>query len=650
MKQHQNPPTCPLAARLNSWVTGKERGGVMIGAVMAMVVAGVLGAGAASMLGTTAQHEVRANYGERAYYLAESGFNYAYATYCRDGKDALAALFDSSFDIPGGGGRFTITSSSAMNDGGEEMFTVNGEQTVSKGGDLTITNVVGNLSARNGTFQIGEKQYRYLNYDSGSNTMENIIGLDHDDFPVTLAAGTTAKTIDSAELVLRGEYPGSGELNAARTITYWTPLTPCKHVDSGGEELSTFDPAAFPEGQQPTYNITPIAASDFHLSGGGDPKSVVTSDTYTHPQGGTYQRTDLKVQGYDSEGSGLNEVRYHYVPFKHNAAGLGMSQAWEMNNNLLSYDVQIKAATGPWLNYAGMGFMFRAQKQGSGQNVYYSGYGISFLRYNWPISVNGDRDFIPAAVKPTNSASGRENNSMLLVLWEQTGQTTWQWLAYKKLHYLTSHDTWSQRTSSDVYDDYVKGSQYNGDGYFIHDDSTVMIRVVEKMVDDARTNDIQLLFGDARWSSNTQSGRSQNSDAYDVMSNRYGYHQRFSPAGEELWKWPSLPDISASNWSPAENDWFTAVNWDRVNPAASALLRNDEAGIASIVRDAGHTSAGFSNNQENRPELVIHTFGYTDSSYSTSGRGPIHFTDFAVQLLAGGGEGAGLPYIGPIIH
>lgn len=647
MKHHPLAICCRfLAVRRRSWANG-EHGGVMIGAVMAMVVAGVLGAGAASMLGTTAQHEVRANYGERAYYLAESGFRYAAAAYRHNGKDALAALpLDTPFNASGGG-RFTITART-IKDGGEAVFTINSEQTISKGGNLTINGAAEELNALNGAFQVDGKLYRYLNFDSNNNTLENIIGLGHDDFPATFTDGSTAETIDSAELVLKGEYPGSGELNAARTVTYWWPLS---GGSGGGEALATFDPNAFPEGQQPTYTITPIAASDFHLSGGGpNAKSTVSSGTYTHPQGGTYQRTDLIVRGYDSLGSGTSQIRYHYVPFKHNAAGLGLSQAWEMNSNLLSYDVQIKAATGPWLDYAGMGFMFRAVKQGSGQNVYYSGYGISFLRYNWPISSDSDRDFIPAAVKPTNAEGGRENNSLLLVLWEQTGQTTWRWLAYKKLHYLTSHATWSQRTSSAVYDNYVKGSQYNGDGYFIHDDSTVTIRVVEKMVDDARTNDIQLLFGDARWSSDTQAGRSQNSDAYDVMANRYGYHQRFSPPGEELWKWPSLPDISAANWSPAENDWFSAAAWDRVNPASAALTRNDEAGIASIVRDAGHTSAGFSDNQENRPELVIHTFGNTCASYTTTGCGPIHFTDFAVRLLAGGGEGAGLPYIGPIIH
>ena len=262
------------------------------------------------------------------------------------------------------------------------------------------------------------------------------------------------------------------------------------------------DPTDFPGGQQPVYTPDTISGNDYSTPNN---KSGVTTASYSHPQGGTYERTDLIVFGYNSLGSGTNAVRYLYVPFKHNTAGLGLYQAWDLNNEMLSYDVQVKMGTTPPVNYASMGFMFRARLQGTGQNTYYSGYGISFMRYE-DLNASND-DFIPNSVKPTLSGGGTQSNRMLLVFWEQTGQTTWRWLAYKKLHLLSSNSNWSQRTTSEIYDNWVRGSQYSGDGYFIHDDTTLMIRVIEKMVDGARTNDVQLFFGDARWTSNTQNGR-----------------------------------------------------------------------------------------------------------------------------------------------
>lgn len=616
------------------------RGGVLIGAVAAMVVMGALGAGMVSMLGTAALHEVRANHGERAFYLAESGFRFAVSTSREGGRAALEALpLNKPFNNIPGGGHFTIIGRTIRDDATFRVAaTPQQPVTINKGGNLTITEVTtGYLPPRNGLFQIAGKFYRYLKFDSASNTLENLVGHGHQVFPVHFVDEFSATVRGNVELKLRGAFPGDGDLNVFRTVTYYWPLS--GGAGTGGA-LSTFDPADFPGGQRPDYAITPVAGAHFRPTS----SSRVVTRHYIHPQGGTYMRTDLIVEGRDSLGrnNDLGQIRYHYVPFKHNAANLGMWQAWLRNNHLLSYDVQVKVATGPQLDYAGMGFMFRAKKQGSGQNVFYSGYGISFMRYNWPVSKNDDRDFIPPAVKPTNVAGGHEPNSLLLVLWEQTGQSTWQWLAYKNLETLNPPT-------------FVRGRQYNGDGYFIHDDSTLMIRVVEKWQEGIRTNDIQLFFGDARWSHADQHGRTQDNVADNVREKRFGYHQRLSPsAGEELWRWPSLPNISATHWHNIANDndsdWFSAVAWDRVNPGSTATQRHDEAGIASIIRDAGHTSAGFTNNQVKRPELVLHTFGNTCEVYNSPGCGPVHFNDLAVRLLRGEGSGAGIPFIAPIME
>jgi len=120
----------------------KQRGGVLIGAVIVMVVMGVLGAGMVAMLGSTALQEVRANHGERAYYLAESGYRFAESTRLKD-SDAFWALDDDTdvlsydhsivVDDPDVGGKFTINLVKLMkDDGGEydDAANVHGDQNV----------------------------------------------------------------------------------------------------------------------------------------------------------------------------------------------------------------------------------------------------------------------------------------------------------------------------------------------------------------------------------------------------------------------------------------------------------------------------------------------------------------------------------------
>lgn len=665
-----------MLKRFSAWIQlrclgrqdNHERGGVLIGAVVAMVVMGALGAGMVSMLGTTALHEVRANHGERAYYLAESGFRFANSTFRQGGKAALEGLLVAPNDttFAPGGGSFTIiteeseTEKSEIRDGGQDIFSVDGTQTVAKGGNLRV--IVEDdeddedvLPSRNGFFRIAsepDRLYRYLRFDSNTSTLENIIGSGHDDFPVVFVDEDLADVVASAKLVIRGEFPGSGYLNVARSVTYWWPLPE--------EALATFDPDDFPGGQRPDYKALIKKGAPFRLTNDDDDDdygdygdhSRIVRGRHDPGSGYTY---DLIVGGYDDyldlEDELDQEIRYQYVPFKRSTANLDMVRARELNNDFLSYDVQVKVATGPRLSYASMGFMFRGKRQESYDNgdFYYSGYGISFMRYNWPITyydndgVHDDRDFIPPGVKPDTGVAGNEKDSLLLVLWEQTGHTTWQWLAYKNLEKLVPHT-------------FVRGQQHLGDGYFIHHDSTLMIRVVERMVAGVRSNDIQLFFGDARWSSNNQASRLQDNNAFNVNENRFGYHQRLSPTdGEELWRWPSLPNISATHWNN-DSDWFSAVEWDRVNPASSATATRhlDETGKFSIIRDAGHTSLGFSNNQVRRPELVLHVFGNTasfdddDPCSDYKACGPVHFNDFAVRLLQGSSITGGAIFLPPI--
>lgn len=643
MNRHPASQTQPL-------VFGeKQTGALLIGLIITMVVLSLLGAGMVYIFSSSTLNPISGNYAQRAYYNAEAGFRYVTALYRHSSEDKTVFnpyVTPQVIQLPGGG-TATVTVS-----GLSSTFVPAKANYVSGGGNSLIVSLsTGSFPAAPGFFIKNSETtvYRYTNITT--NDDGNIV-LSYITPSLSAASGDTFTTKEKSTIVSKGSF-GEGFLNVSRTVTYTWALSAS---GSGDQPPDEFDPDDFSGGQKPEYKVTPISANDFTLTSG---KSTVTEDRYMHPQGGTYLRTDLIVSGYDTLGSGSTEVRYHYVPFKHNAANLGFYQAWQLNNQLLSYDVQVKISTTPPVSYGSMGFMFRTIQQKSGSRDYYTGYGISLLRY--ANLTSSTTDYIPSAIKP-NLDGATQSNRMLLVLWEQTGLTTWRWLAYKKLHLLSPggrRDDWDDRTTTEVYDNWVRGSQYSGDGYFVHDDTTLMIRVIEKRVGGVRVNDIQLFFGDARWTSNNQNGRTQDNNAYNTHTKdsdnmpifRYGYEQRFSPsAAEGLWKWPSLPDISSTNWNPADNDWFSAVAWDRVNTASgiTAVMMQDEAGQYSIIRDGSYTSEGFTNNQTKIPELVFHTFGnLNEGSYFVDARS-VHFRDFAVRLLRGGSSSAGSPWIGPI--
>ncbi|MDF1615445.1 hypothetical protein [Desulfurivibrio dismutans] len=143
---------------------GNHQGGVLLGLVAAMVMAGVLGAAAASMLGTSSLHGVRANYGERAYYLAESGFRYAAST-LRSDADEFWELDGEEFIVAGG--TFTLELAKLTEEEGYDAEAwVAGTQTVSNAPgerDLQIESGA-QLAPRNGLFRYQGSWYRYREF------------------------------------------------------------------------------------------------------------------------------------------------------------------------------------------------------------------------------------------------------------------------------------------------------------------------------------------------------------------------------------------------------------------------------------------------------------------------------------------------------
>ncbi|RQD63149.1 MAG: hypothetical protein D5R98_05500 [Desulfonatronovibrio sp. MSAO_Bac4] len=614
-----------------------EAGGALLGAVMAIMVMGVLGGSLVSMIGSSSMHEVRANHGEQAYYLAESGFRYAVSQYRQNGIEALLDLDGESMTVPGGG-QFDLGLEQVNAENGYTMTFSAVVEIVGDELSLMITAPVDPIfPERGGVFIYLGEEYRYLEYIEAEGRLEKVVPLDKEgSFPEEANGQEIALQLSPDMVVIKSTatYPETGLFNVERTVTYAWPLS--------GESGSPLE-----EIEDSEYAVAPL--QEDHWATGE--KSRVQTDTYQDPVLGTITTTDIIAYDYFERQTGaqdLSRYKYLFIPFKHLTAGVDFATARNNNAGCLSYEVQVKIAiSGPGiyggdtgLEHASAGIAFRTQRTDAGDKPDYSGYVVSFMRYKWPVSAQS-RDFIPNSVK---AGSPQRNDELLLILWEQSGgsgnnEGDRQWLAYAVL---------------DGIDEYVESTGDTSDGYFLQHLASMVIRVVEIDGPGGRMNNIQVFFGDA----NLDIGREANENPYDINEWRLGYRPA---SGQNNYnfpvKWPSLPGML--NWH-MDNDRFSAVGgdpvqetggavqWSGLNNSSDAVLLVDDRGEYTVVQDSTYTTQAASFSDENvRPEVAMHAFGNLNDGPDGPERRRVYFMDFAIRLLKGDGSSS-RSFINPI--
>jgi len=179
--RHSQPSSLPASQppSLPASLLRQNKGNVLIGLIVTMMIFAALGAGMVAMTGTSTSSQVTANTTSKAYYLAESGFRYAASVYLNtidadipsDGiederNQALATLHNSTFTLSNPDERFRF-----------EIFPYYFVTSASHNvGDTALhTNFPGNIPddfsmPPTGRLRIGSVVYNYTNYSDVTGT------------------------------------------------------------------------------------------------------------------------------------------------------------------------------------------------------------------------------------------------------------------------------------------------------------------------------------------------------------------------------------------------------------------------------------------------------------------------------------------------
>ena len=466
------PPSLPAV------LLRQNKGNVLIGLIVTMMIFAALGAGMVAMTGTSTSSQVTANTTSKAYYLAESGFRYAASEYLNeddtdtdgeiedDRNQMLVTLDGSTFTFVNPDERFSLAVypyyfvTSLSHNVGDTALRTNFPGNIPDGFSMPTT----------GRLRIGSGIYNYTDYSGGIFTLAiGLLDAISDNMNVNpvgnpLAGGTMTNggdlTLSSASFfpVITGKFMINGiaytyETRNGNTLENITDandparafslpvdantnliLRPYLRVRSTGTVGQGVEAAS----REIIYNV-PIPDSPT------EGVKVEFHDTFedtTHWKGSTWGTHAVQ----DIGGSALRVTGTQAVSGAPKASLIGLNwsrtnanlaSAHSLSGNFLSYDAQVKVGfvppftPGSWSDldpitnapdglpkYYAAGQSFRLDQNNNS-------YGVSFLRgsnFTSPLPDNIDPGIVPQDQIP------------MVVLWQQINSgADRDWLAYKYL-------------------------------------------------------------------------------------------------------------------------------------------------------------------------------------------------------------------------
>lgn len=502
-----------------AWRRRQVRGMMVLAASAGLSMMAALGTVMLAVPAGTQVHENRVSNGERAQYLADSGYFHVLTTERHQGFAAAMALNGQEFVLPGGGS-FALQ----VNGSDSFAFALGTTQTLSaSSGNLTglMLPLGSSLQRYDGRFQYLGVDYRYREFVSGTGLLRGVSRVDGQNPAVTFVANEPIFAPPRVEIQSTGRFPHEGSpTRALRTLTYATAL-PFPDF-SGATSLQVDEMADLERIFVPLNSDTRVAVL---------PTETQHGDV-------TMLRLDNLEETYRDPETGLT-MGAEFLCLAPERFAPGFRNAWNLRGGHSEYDAQVKQKWGWAELYGATGINFRWHSVGHGL---YQGYGISFMRYrgNHPEDI-AIWDKMPNTLKPyptprhpdfhctqTNSrncplrhtwfqeqptaplniwGSDRlnefKNLHTLIVLWEQyinpDGQPVRRWLAYKDMGMvalLVRNNNWRDYEKQTLaywgqpgglvigdyqYDEYLLGLQpdWEFDGIYINDLSSIGLRIQE---------------------------------------------------------------------------------------------------------------------------------------------------------------------------
>lgn len=489
-------------------------------------------------------------------------------------------------------------------------------------------------------FQGSSKAYTYRTRTVNQNGTVTLEGVEVDggSFSISDFRNTT--------IVLRKTFAfqsigaiGTGDDAATKTVVYY---------DAPKDDGSTIDPDADVEGPTITMeDLDDFKTPDLKVNG----SKVLRIGSYQSHQGSHVYYAALHSQnGWDL---GEHVARLDLNNFENQ---------W-VDDERLSYDIQIKLGTGYLLPFGALGLCIRHHKEATGN--LYDFYGISFMKYYGGGENPNYDDYIPNDIKPpgmgttvtnwprywnwgwnyeaTPSWNG-EDDKILIVFWRQEGNLR-EWIAYK-----------------DVTDDVgIFPKQWDKDGRIVNDNATMLVRAEEQYIQGVKVNRIKVFYGDG---SETPINRTANTTSYDIVAGvlrgynsatvydnkRKLYPPSWMTGGAAVF--PSFPPFTIGDWTVSD-DFFSMVQyspgysvhgslrpceWDGVNTGAIAAHPEADIRILSdggTIRSREFTTPAHASGQGtphnypgHRAEVAIHAFGELNG-----GNQAATYDDLSIQFL-----------------
>ncbi len=465
-----------------------DRGNVLVGLVVTMLIFAVLAAGMVSLTSTSTSNQVTANSTARAYYLAESGFRYAASEYLNTGDlDVDNAVEDDrnliiegihnvEFSLSDPTEKFKLnfypffyTTAIAHNPGTTNLLVTKftgiqpADLTVPATGKLEISDSITN----------DEVIYDYTAYDdiSGTFTLTSVISETINDNmivkPVANPSGAGTMT-ENSDLTLANAstFPprnGKFKINGIKYAYVSRNGNILENITDAGDPSQTFSVAVDSSTDvvlEPFLRVVSLGTAGQHDLGATrqitynvplpgpptEPERVEFLDPFDDTSSwnastlGSQAVTDiggenvLKVTG-TSAGFGVSKASL--ISLNWSSTNVNFASAHRLAGNYLSYDTQVKVGFDTVPVPDDYGF------DGLGIPVYYTAgisfrldededfYGLSFMRGN--VGAVPD-DGIDNSLVP-------EDDVNLVVLWQQTGNgTSRKWLAYSEIGRLFGDD------------------------------------------------------------------------------------------------------------------------------------------------------------------------------------------------------------------